>query len=176
MGTNCKRATRSHGRVAFLPSVPVRLKWLKPKEPQIEPRTLGEHLRRSRLQRNLTQKGAASLLGVDSGTVFNWEKGRTKPPVCAVPRLAQFLGYDPYAQARTIPERMLAKRRAMGWSVRQAALQVGVDPTSWGDWERGKTILFRKHRVLVARLIGLPVEEVDRDMRVRWYQSHQKDA
>src|SRR5258708_38609374 len=34
------------GRVAFLPCVPITLKCLKRKEPDFEPRTLGEHLKR----------------------------------------------------------------------------------------------------------------------------------
>ena len=33
----------AHGRVAFLPSTPVTLKALKPKETDLEPKSLGEH-------------------------------------------------------------------------------------------------------------------------------------
>jgi len=65
-----------------------------------------------------------------------------------------FLGYDPFPRPSSIPERLIAKRRLMGWSIAQAAREIGVDPSSWGDWERGGVILFHRHRKLVARLLG----------------------
>ena len=162
------------GRVAFLPSVPVRLKYLKPKEPEVEPVTFCEHLRRCRQARNLTQKALAKLLHVDGATVLHWERGRTKPPIGAMRRLLRFLGYDPSPEPRTLPERLLAKRRAMGWSIKTAAGHLALDPSTWSDWEKGKVILFRKHRARVDRLLGLPIADVKRDMRGRWGRLHQK--
>jgi len=152
--------------------VPITLKCLKPKEPDSEPRTLGEHLKRCRLQRKLSQKEAAPLFGVTSWTVFNWEKGRTNPPIESLPALIRFLGYDPFPEPASLPERLLAKRRGMGWSIREAAGQLGVDPGAWRDWEQGGMILYRNHRNLVARLLAVPIEEVDQEMRTRWNRSH----
>ena len=152
--------------------MPIRLKALKPKETDFEPRTLGEHLKLRRLQRKLSQKEAACLLGANARTVLNWEKGHTETPVEAMPALLQFLGYDPLPEPKTLPERLLAKRRAMGWSIREAARKFGVDPETWRDWEQGRMILYRIHRVLVARLLGLAVDEVNREMGGRWNRSH----
>lgn len=163
---------RSHGGVAFLPSVPVRLKCLKPKEPESEPETLGEHLKRARRYRQLTQKEAAQRLGVNAATILNWEKARTRTPVEVTPAVLAFLGYDPFPAPKTLPERLLAKRRTMGWSIREAARQLGIEPSTWADWEHGKTILFRKHRTLVAQLLGMLVDEVDQEMGTRWVRSH----
>ncbi|MDT8321430.1 MAG: hypothetical protein RQ826_12975, partial [Xanthomonadales bacterium] len=39
-------------------------------------------------------------------------------------------GYDPFPQPKTIAQHLLAKRREMGWSIREAAAAIGVDP-SW---------------------------------------------
>jgi len=152
--------------------VPIQLKALKPKESDFEPRLLGEHLRKRRLILNLDQKQAAEVLGIKSWTVLNWEKGHTEPPVEAMPAILGFLGYDPFPAARNLPERLLAKRRMMGWSIRQAATTLKVDPGTWGDWERGKLILYRKHRVLIARLLGLPEGEFSQAMEARWIRSH----
>ena len=59
------------------------------------PRTLGEHIRKRRLDLGLTQKELASALGVDQWTVINWEvRGRTPAPQ-VMPRVVQFLGYLP---------------------------------------------------------------------------------
>ena len=49
-----------HGRVAFLPLVSITLKALKPKETDFEPSCLGEHLRKRRLELQVSQKGSRS--------------------------------------------------------------------------------------------------------------------
>ncbi len=84
----------------------------------------------ARLQRQLRQKEAARLLGVTSWTVFNWEKGRTDPSIEAMPALLSFLGYDPLPEPQVLPERLLAKRRAMGFG------QSGREPDSLA-WTQG---------------------------------------
>ena len=137
------------GRVAFLPSLPVTLKALRKKDFDFEPQTLGEHVKHCRLIRKLTQKQAALLLEVNPWTVLNWEKGKTEPPVESVPDILRFLGYDPFPEPRTLPERMLAKRRAMGWSIKEAARQLGVDEGTWGTWESGTTIPQGRHLLLL---------------------------
>ena len=107
--------------------VPITLKALKPKETDFEPQTLGEHVRKRRLELRLTQKQAAKRLGVNPWTVLNWEKDHTEPPIESMPTIIRFLGYDPFPEPKNIPERLLTKRRAMGWSIREAARRLGVD-------------------------------------------------
>jgi DNA-binding XRE family transcriptional regulator len=109
----------------------------------------------------LIQKEVAKLLGVNTWTILNWEKGRTKPPIASIPTIVKFVGYDPFPQPETLPQRLLAKRREMGWSIKEAAKAVGVDPSTWGNWERGKTILYRQHRARVARLLDLSADALD---------------
>ena len=161
-----------HGRVALLQFVPIRLKALKPKETDSEPQTLGQHLRKRRLEMRLTQAQAAERMGVNPWTILNWERGHTVPSFEATARILRWLGYDPCPAPQTIPERLVAKRRAMGWSIRRAARHLGVDPRTWRDWEHGRVILYRNHRVLVARLLGLSESNVDQDMGARWNRSH----
>jgi transcriptional regulator with XRE-family HTH domain len=154
--------------------VPITLKTLKPKETGFEPRTLGEHIRKRRLDLALTQKQVAERLGVNPWTVLNWEKGHTEPPIESIPSIVRFLGYDPFPGPRNIAERLLAKRREMGWSIKAAARKFGVDEGTWGAWERGEMILFRKHRAMIARLLGLSVKEVLTEMTKRWNRSHKR--
>lgn len=156
--------------------MPITLKCLKPKETDFEPKTLGEHVRNRRLELKLSQRQMAERLAVNPCTVLNWEKGHTEPPIEAVPAIVRFLGYNPFPEPRSLPERLLAKRRAMGWSIRQAAQKLGVDPGTWRDWERGRTVLYHEHRVLVARLVGLAVDEVIQQMGTRWGQAHNGGA
>ncbi len=131
-----------------------------------------EHVRKRRLELRLTQKQAAERLGVNAWTILNWEKDHTEPPIESMPAIIRFLGYDPFPEPKNIPERLLAKRRAKGWSIREAARRLGVDEGTWGDWEQGGVILYRNHRLLVARLLDLPEGEVEQDMGVRWTRLH----
>lgn len=138
----------------------MRLRGPKPKAEDFDPQTLGQHLKKQRLMLSLLQTEVAAQIDVTVDTLRNWEKGRTQPVVAQMPGILNFLGYDPTPQPETVAERLRAKRRAMGWSIRQAASALGVDPGTWGDWERGKTILFRDHRVSVASFLGLPKWDV----------------
>jgi transcriptional regulator with XRE-family HTH domain len=61
----------------------------------------------------------------------------------------------------------------MGWSIQEAARALGVDPASWGKWERGQTILYRQHRAPVARLLDLTADALDQEMASRWNRSHE---
>jgi transcriptional regulator with XRE-family HTH domain len=116
------------------------------------PKTLGEHIKRCRLTRRLTQKQAAKLLGVSAYTVLNWEKNRTTHPTSSIPAILRFLGYDPFPAPRSLSERLLAVRRKMGWSIREAARQTGVDEGTWGAWESGAKGPRGRHLVLLNGL------------------------
>ncbi len=117
---------------------------------------------------NLNQNEAGERLGVTPQTVLNWEKGHTEPPIESTPAILRFLDYDPFPEPKNIPEHLLSIRRTMGWSIKEAARQLGVDQGTWGAWEQGGVILYRNHRLLVARLLDLPEGEVDQSMGVRW--------
>ena len=58
-------------------------------------KTLGEHVKRRRLERHLFQAQLAKLLGVDRVSVQNWERGIYEPNAQAIPKVIDFLGYDP---------------------------------------------------------------------------------
>ena len=157
----------SHGRVALLPSVPLTLKCLKPKGYPKHPQTLGAHIRKRRHELGLNQRDAAKQLRVNPFTILNWEKARRAPRAVDGGRLIVFLGYDPFPQPITVPERLLHERRKRGWSTTQAARHVGVHRTTWQDWEHGMLILQRKHRTEVARFLGVDPDGLAHEMRAR---------
>lgn len=86
-----------------------------------ELRTLGNHLRKRRLDLGLLQRDAAAQLGADEGSVYNWEVNRTVPALRFIPRIVEFLGYLPFPLNGWLPERLKASRQAFGLSQKRGA-------------------------------------------------------
>ena len=100
-------------------------------------KTLGDHLRKRRLDLGLLQTEVAEQLGVDDMTICIWETNRTSPQLRLIPSIIAFLGYVPYdTRSGSLAKRILACRRVMGLSQRELARRVGVDPSTLGCWER----------------------------------------
>lgn len=102
-----------------------------------ELRTLGEHLKKKRLDLGLIQREVAKEIAVSKATLYNWEKGRSEPEIRFYPAIIRFLGYDPTAAdpALSLGERLRVTRRARGLSQEALARLLGVDPTTVRDWE-----------------------------------------
>jgi DNA-binding XRE family transcriptional regulator len=56
--------------------------------------TLGDHLRKRRLNLGMLQRQVAEVLGVDTTTITNWEKNRCSPSARMLPRIWRFLGFS----------------------------------------------------------------------------------
>ncbi|MCI0624160.1 MAG: helix-turn-helix domain-containing protein [Acidobacteria bacterium] len=67
---------------------------LPPKGYPLKPVSLGDHLRKRRLDLGLLQAQVAEKIGVTESTVWNWEHGR-KPVRRYQVKLIEFLGYRP---------------------------------------------------------------------------------
>jgi transcriptional regulator with XRE-family HTH domain len=119
---------------------------------------MGDHIRKRRLDLKLLQKEVAGVLGVDTTTVTNWEKGRCQPKLYLIPRIVQFLGYNPFnsAETTTIVERIKAFRRLHGLSQKKFAKVLKIDPTTLARWEKGKATPSRKLGQRLAELLEYP--------------------
>jgi len=106
------------------------------------PKTLisfGDHLRARRLELELIQAEVARALGVTESTVTNWEKNRTTPTLRQIPRIIEFLGYEPRLNSdQTLGRRIRTHRQYRGWSQKELAKKIGIDPTTLSRLERGK--------------------------------------
>jgi DNA-binding XRE family transcriptional regulator len=58
-------------------------------------RTLGERIKKLRLERGLFQRDLAKMIGVNEMTIVNWEKGRTRPTKRNLERIKIILGFEP---------------------------------------------------------------------------------
>lgn len=128
--------------------MPVTLKVLRKKGFDVDPKTLGEHIKKRRLEFGLPQREVGERLNVSVNTVLNWETGKTEPLIEFMPAIIRFLGYDPFPEPTTLSERMLAKRRVMGWSIKDASRRFGVDDGTWGEWEETGVIAWKRYREL----------------------------
>src|SRR5205823_1575067 len=54
------------------------------------PKTVGEMIRKRRLDLGLLQREAAAQIGCDTDTVTNWEKGRSTPDLKHVAKIVEF--------------------------------------------------------------------------------------
>ena len=57
--------------------------------------TLGDHIRKRRLNLGLSQREAAHIIGVEQCSVYNWEKRGMNPAQRVQSAIIDFLGYDP---------------------------------------------------------------------------------
>jgi len=85
----------------------------------------------------------ALLVGVDETTVYNWERGYTRPPLRHMPTILEFLGYDPArGEPRTLGEKLLKYRQDRGMTQKELAREIGIDPTTLSRLERNRAKRF----------------------------------
>jgi transcriptional regulator with XRE-family HTH domain len=113
-----------------------------------EVKTIGDHIKKMRLDRGLTKSQVAGLLGVTCHAVSDWEANLVSPAVKLIPKVIDFLGYAPFGDITTMSEsdRIRACRKLLGLTLRQAADQLNVCPATLSSWERGKRVSRKEHR------------------------------
>jgi len=122
----------------FLPSSKIVKKPLKYAYSE-NPKTLGEHIRKKRIESHQTQSEVASLIGVDVDTITTWETARYKPQVRHYPAIIFFLGYYPFDHEReSNVGKMLFIRYCYGWSRKQLAKVLDTDVALIRLWETKK--------------------------------------
>jgi transcriptional regulator with XRE-family HTH domain len=104
----------------------------------LEPKTIGDHIRKHRLGLNMHQKDVARQIGIDKTSIFNWEANTSQPDLRFMPAVIRFLGYNPLPPANTIGEELVRHRTTLGIIQKDAARQIGVDPGTLARWERGE--------------------------------------
>jgi len=100
--------------------------------------TLGDHIRKKRLDLGLFQRDVAALFGVSKSTVVSWETAVNEPLVRQIQSIIQFLGYVPYKPQPTFPEWLKLLRSCLGLSQRKLATLLGMDQSTIEGWECGR--------------------------------------
>jgi transcriptional regulator with XRE-family HTH domain len=128
---------------------------MSPKYPK-KLETLGDHIRKKRLDLRLLQQDLAEQIGVSEATIYNWERNATRPPNRSIPAVIRFLGYNPLPCPQNLAESLLAARKARGLTQRQAAKLVGLNESTLAKLEQGRCRRPAKTTLdKLAALIGL---------------------
>ncbi len=117
------------------------------------PRSLGEHIKRRRLELSLFQRDVGRQVGCDESSVLNWEKGRNEPELKFIPAILAFLGYDPRPPSQSVGQCLVRYRESRGWSQKRLARELDVDPTTLSRWELGKKAPRGPYQVRVTCLL-----------------------
>ncbi|WP_369751276.1 helix-turn-helix domain-containing protein [Asinibacterium sp. OR53] len=104
------------------------------------PKTLGEHLKKRRLSKGMSQASLAKLLGVTKDCVWLWEAERNTPQLHHYPALIAFLGYYPFDhETDTLGGKITRYKNLHGMSTKKLAKLLGVDEGTVAQWERNET-------------------------------------
>lgn len=142
-------------RVAFLPYGPKLLKSLKPVGYEREPRTLGQRLKKRRVELGLFQRELRNRFNLEKETYANWEKDRCIPTMKHWPLIIDFLGFDPNPAPNSFGTQLTAYRRRHGLSRRTLALFLGVDEATLWRWESEEIIPGSKSLFQISALLEL---------------------
>jgi DNA-binding XRE family transcriptional regulator len=131
-----------------LPFCSIRISAKKPENPAYPKKlaTLGDRIRKRRLDLGLLQKDVALTLGVNESTITGWELNRITLKITCLPKIIAFLGYTPPPYDKksvNFIEKIKLYRLTCGLSQEKFAKLVGVDETTVAKWEGGGN---RNHR------------------------------
>ena len=143
----------------FWATIRASLHCLGPHEKQVKgypetPGTLGEHLRKRRLDLRQTQEQVAARFHVSFTSYNGWEADRIAPNFAKWPELIRFLGYDPSPTPLSFGESVTALRRVLGLDKRKLATKLGVDVKSVLNWEAGRTSPLPSMLKRIVALVG----------------------
>ncbi|HKL24831.1 MAG TPA: helix-turn-helix transcriptional regulator [Desulfuromonadales bacterium] len=127
----------------------------QPPELTQEPVTLGDHLRRRRLELGLYQKDVAIQIGVTASTIWNWEHGLTID-LRYIPSVIKFLGYNPIPCPADLRERLAWYKLVKGLTLEQLGAEMGRDPEQLSDWLNGRHRPCRRNREEIERFLTEP--------------------
>ena len=102
-----------------------------------QPKTLGEHVRKRRMELGLYQGEVAKRIGVAESSVWNWEHG-IEPEIRFIPDIIKFLGYVPFDSPTETIALLSHYKLINGLSYERLGKQMGRDPEQLTDWLSGR--------------------------------------
>ncbi len=101
-------------------------------------KTVGNHIRKHRLDLGLKQKEVSRIIGVTRAMISAWEINPVEPAVKHIPKIIDFFGYVPFERGETLGRRITIYRKTLGLSHYQFAKKLGVAPCTVMNWEHDR--------------------------------------
>ena len=119
------------------------------------PKSIGEHLKKRRLQLQLLQADIAKIFDVCEDSITGWENERSVPQIQYYPKLIEFLGYNPFpVETKTLGGRIKEYRILNGLSQEDLAKKMGVNESTIFSWEKGDHAPFPRKKKLLDELLN----------------------
>ena len=120
----------------------------------VEPKTIGEHLRKRRMDLGLYQAEVARRFNVSEDCITYWENGRSVPQVRYYPQVIAFLGYYPFNhETDTFGGKITRYKNEHGLSYRKLAKLFDADPATVAEWERNSRVPLKRSMDIVLSVI-----------------------
>jgi transcriptional regulator with XRE-family HTH domain len=120
------------------------------------PQTIGEHIKKRRMDLGLLQEDAARMMHVSESCLSNWEVGRNIPYVSCLPAVIAFLGYYPFDhETVTLGGKLRRYKYEHGLSNRGLAEAFGVDESTAAQWVRNERLPLARSMERVHRLLKI---------------------
>ncbi|BDV41607.1 hypothetical protein GURASL_05300 [Geotalea uraniireducens] len=123
------------------------------------PLTVGEHIRKKRMDLGLLQREVAEIIGVTESSIWNWEHG-VEPELQYNPKIINFLGYVPFDCSDDTLGRLAWYKRVHGMSLDRLGEAMGRDPEQLSDWLSGRHKPFRKSLEKIERFLVASVSKL----------------
>ena len=109
--------------------------------------TIGDHLRKARMDRGLYQAAVARILNSTEDSIKNWENNHNIPKVSKMKGVIEFLGYVPYSwENGTRGMRLYVARQSSGLSYKNLGRIIKVDPATISGIERKENVVIGRVR------------------------------
>ncbi len=89
--------------------------------------TIGNHLKKTRIERNIARKEAACILNAGEGALYLWEESNRTPQFKYMGAICKFLGYIPFdCTDESLSNQLFVARRIMGLTIAKVSKITGV--------------------------------------------------
>ncbi len=103
----------------------------------------------------MKQRDVGIFIGVSEDCITNWENNRSTPMIHSMPKIIEFLGYNPTELVNSdLSGQIKTYRIRLGLSHKKLGKMLGVDGSTVGAWEKFGYIS-RRNVLCLSKLIPL---------------------
>ncbi|EKD32215.1 MAG: hypothetical protein ACD_77C00146G0002 [uncultured bacterium] len=96
----------------------------------------GDHIRKKRIDFNITQKEVAEIVNVTEDTIVGWETDRHMPKTSYIPRIISYLEYSPLSYVNNLKRYRIER----GLTIVKLAKMLKVDTRTIANIENGNKV------------------------------------